>query len=497
MTPLCSPPADVKGFTQIYDPDFILAFVPPFRLFSSKFTKSSLFAWTTSSRTLSVGLGPTGMKPLSPLGGFATLSSERNWRERKGGGRRAADAGGNLTMPFALSAVPDDSHGENLSLQSAAPAALVANKAKKARNAEKQAVSESRAWKAKAGGLKRKGAAICEHSREKRQRYLCKECGGSGICQHNRQKRKCKECGGSSICQHSRQKHLCKECGGSSICQHKRQKSRCKECGGAGLCQHKRQKSRCKECGGASLCPHHRIRSTCKECGGASICQHHRIRSTCKECGGAALRKVRKAPVKDQFFDLRLMTLQAMCADLALRVNDATDRSQLKAALADAATLAATSSNIKSGKAPKRILDRLAPSTLGFICSDWKLPPAGLKSGDYKSLARQVVIKRIQDACLTRPSLESAASTGHPPPSVAEPSSEDEGPGPPFEPAAYTPPGSSAASFSCASVAPFSSAEYTPSCPGSAGSHASDETYDVPCGPPPAWSLKYANRRGV
>ena len=191
------------------------------------------------------------------------------------------------------------------------------------------------------------------------------------------------------------------------------------------------------------------------------------------------------------------MTLQAMCADLALRVNDATDRSQLKAALADAATLAATSSNIKSGKAPKRILDRLEPSTLGFICSDWKLPPAGLKSGDYESLARQVVTTRIQDACLTRPSLEAAASTGHPPPSVAELSSEDEGPVPPFEPAAYTPAGSSAASYSSASVAPFSSAEYTPSCPGSAGSHASDETYDVPCGPPPAWSLKYANRRGV
>ena len=59
--------ASPKFTTQIS----ILAFVPPFRLFSAKFTKSSLFAWTTSSRTLSVGLGPTGMKPLRPLGGDA------------------------------------------------------------------------------------------------------------------------------------------------------------------------------------------------------------------------------------------------------------------------------------------------------------------------------------------------------------------------------------------------------------------------------------------
>jgi hypothetical protein len=28
----------------------------------------------------------------------------------------------------------------------------------------------------------------------------CKECGGSGICQHGRERQKCKECGGSQIC---------------------------------------------------------------------------------------------------------------------------------------------------------------------------------------------------------------------------------------------------------------------------------------------------------
>ena len=63
--------ASPKFTTQIS----ILAFVPPFRLFSAKFTKSSLFAWTGVARTLSVGLGPTGMKPLSPLGG-STIDRE-------------------------------------------------------------------------------------------------------------------------------------------------------------------------------------------------------------------------------------------------------------------------------------------------------------------------------------------------------------------------------------------------------------------------------------
>ena len=56
-----------------------------------------------------------------------------------------------------------------------------------------------------------------------------------GDCEHGRNKYHCKECGGSSICQHGRIKTTCKECGGSGICQHGRQKSKCKECGGAGI----------------------------------------------------------------------------------------------------------------------------------------------------------------------------------------------------------------------------------------------------------------------
>ena len=67
-------------------------------------------------------------------------------------------------------------------------------------------------------------------------------------------------------------------------CEHKRQRSLCKECGGAGICEHKRKRSQCKECGGGSICEHLRIRSQCRDCGGGSICQHNRIRSRCKTC---------------------------------------------------------------------------------------------------------------------------------------------------------------------------------------------------------------------
>ena len=64
------PPVDHPKFTTQIS---ILAFVPPFKgfgkLFSAKFAKSSLFAYPCVDRTHFVGLGPTGMKPLRPLGG--------------------------------------------------------------------------------------------------------------------------------------------------------------------------------------------------------------------------------------------------------------------------------------------------------------------------------------------------------------------------------------------------------------------------------------------
>ena len=49
-------------------------------------------------------------------------------------------------------------------------------------------------------------------------------------------------------------------------CEHGRDKYRCKECGGSGFCPHGRQKRQCKECGGSAICPHWRIKSTCKDC---------------------------------------------------------------------------------------------------------------------------------------------------------------------------------------------------------------------------------------
>ena len=111
----------------------------------------------------------------------------------------------------------------------------------------------------------------CEHDKQK---YQCKECGGSQICDHGKQKAQCKECGGSHICEHGKKKSRCKECGGSEFCEHGRFKSQCKECGGVCICEHGRQKAQCKECGGSNICEHGRRKSRCKECGGSSLCKN-------------------------------------------------------------------------------------------------------------------------------------------------------------------------------------------------------------------------------
>jgi hypothetical protein len=49
-------------------------------------------------------------------------------------------------------------------------------------------------------------------------------------CPHNRDRYRCKDCGGSGICPHNRQRYLCKVCGGSQVCPHNRQRSQCKIC---------------------------------------------------------------------------------------------------------------------------------------------------------------------------------------------------------------------------------------------------------------------------
>ena len=51
-----------------------------------------------------------------------------------------------------------------------------------------------------------------------------------GPCEHGvKYRSRCKVC---SACPHGRQRYQCKECGGSSICEHGRMRSQCKECGG-------------------------------------------------------------------------------------------------------------------------------------------------------------------------------------------------------------------------------------------------------------------------
>eukprot|EP00961_Rhodomonas_salina_P248996 3365241-Rhodomonas_salina.1 len=126
----------------------------------------------------------------------------------------------------------------------------------------------------------------CLHSR---QRSVCKDCGGVGICKHGSRHSHCKDCGGSQVCEHKRLRSACKECKGGLICEHNRVRSKCKDCGGRSVCKHNRLRSACKDCGGRSICEHKRQRSHCKECGGGSICEHNRLRGQCKECCGSQI----------------------------------------------------------------------------------------------------------------------------------------------------------------------------------------------------------------
>ena len=128
----------------------------------------------------------------------------------------------------------------------------------------------------------------CIHNKQK---YSCRECGGSSICIHGNRKTKCRECGGGSICIHEKQKSQCRECGGSSICIHEKQKSQCRECRGSNICIHSKHKSTCRECGGSQICIHNKHKSTCRECRGSRICIHDKFKSSCKPCGGSSLCK--------------------------------------------------------------------------------------------------------------------------------------------------------------------------------------------------------------
>jgi len=122
----------------------------------------------------------------------------------------------------------------------------------------------------------------CEHGRD---RWLCKECGGSQICEHQHERAKCKECVGSQICEHQKQRSKCKECGGSQICEHQRERAKCKECVGSQICEHLRERARCKECGGSQICEHQKHRYSCIECNQCQFCgviNNSRHRATLK-----------------------------------------------------------------------------------------------------------------------------------------------------------------------------------------------------------------------
>jgi len=42
--------------------------------------------------------------------------------------------------------------------------------------------------------------------------FFCKDCKGSGICEHQRRRTQCKDCTGSGICVHWNNKRICVHC---------------------------------------------------------------------------------------------------------------------------------------------------------------------------------------------------------------------------------------------------------------------------------------------
>ena len=149
----------------------------------------------------------------------------------------------------------------------------------------------------------------CVHEKRKE---LCKDCGGSQICEHGINKVRCRPCKGSQICEHDNIKYCCKICKGSRICvhdkvksyckdckdckssvfcEHNKQKRRCKECGGKQICEHNKDKYHCKDCNGKGICEHNKQKYFCKLCKGTSFCIHNKDKRHCKECGGSRLCK--------------------------------------------------------------------------------------------------------------------------------------------------------------------------------------------------------------
>lgn len=92
------------------------------------------------------------------------------------------------------------------------------------------------------------GQALCQQ--HNRPQYVCRECGGFGICVHGVRKETCAKCGGSQVCEHKRRRRTCRDCKGTGICEHNHVKYTCRYCKGSQICEHMIQRSRCKQCGG-------------------------------------------------------------------------------------------------------------------------------------------------------------------------------------------------------------------------------------------------------
>ncbi len=91
----------------------------------------------------------------------------------------------------------------------------------------------------------KKSKKMCQHGK---QQYVCRDCGGKGICIHNIVKQSCNECTPNRICEHGKNRYYCIDCGGKGTCVHRMMKKFCKDCGGSSLCFHGWQIQTCKEC---------------------------------------------------------------------------------------------------------------------------------------------------------------------------------------------------------------------------------------------------------
>ena len=78
-------------------------------------------------------------------------------------------------------------------------------------------------------GIRRILCCLCKHGKEK---WVCRDCCGSGLCEHNRRKAHCKEQGVWWRIKDLRawkMQIFCKGYGGKGICKHGRQKAFCME----------------------------------------------------------------------------------------------------------------------------------------------------------------------------------------------------------------------------------------------------------------------------